>query len=258
MKQERHTQKGGEGGKGWAAGREGGEGGEIRLRKAWRWGEKRKKLSNLRRMSALALITGAYGALRPFIILAIKTSWESPQESWWLAHCSPGPRRDPRPCPRPLLTLAGRNARPDAQETGPVRRPSAAPLLPCLVCSQPAWESQDQTCSPGLGHRLGNHCCHWISAPSANTFLFLQRRKGSASHTSTLAYFISAYADLQTQSLTTHRKTKYKRREFTFRPSGQHRGRTPLDLRSTQDRAQLTMRSNVPARVTPGYPQGEN
>ena len=158
MKQERHTQKGGEGGKGWAAGREGGEGGEIRLRKAWRWGEKRKKLSNLRRMSALALITGAYGVLRPFIILAIKTSRESPQESWWLAHCSPGPRWNPRPGPRPLLTLAGWDARPDAQETGPARRPSAAPPLPCLVCSQPARESKGQTRSPGLRHRLGSHC----------------------------------------------------------------------------------------------------
>ena len=205
-------------------------------------------------MSALALITGAYGVLRPFIILAIKTSRESPQESWWLAHCSPGPRWDPRPGPRPLLTLAGRDARPDAQETGPAQRASAAPPLPCLVCSQPARESKGQTRSPGLGHRLGNHCCQWISAPSANTFPFLQRRGGSASHTSTLAYFISAYADLQTRSLTTHRKTKYKSSEFTFKPSGQHRGRTPLDLCSTQDRAQLMMGSNVPARVTPGYP----
>lgn len=198
----------------------GGEGGrEIRLRKAWRWGEKREEAVKLEKDVSAGPDYRAYGALRPFIILAIKTSWGVTAGELMAGPLQPG-HRDPRPCPRPLLTLAGRDARPDAQETGPVRRPSAAPSFPAWsAASRP--EKAGQTCSQASGWKLGNHCCHWISAPSASHLSLPQKKRICFSHIySGLFYFCVCWF---TDSVSYNtRKTKYKCREFTFRPSGQH------------------------------------
>lgn len=51
-------------------------------------------------MSALALITAAYGVLRPFIILTIKTSLGVPAGGLPAS----SPRSTPKPCLLPLLT----------------------------------------------------------------------------------------------------------------------------------------------------------
>lgn len=69
------------------------------LRQSWRWREKRKKLSKLRRMSALALITRAYTVPRPFIIPAIKNRL-CVTDGWLMAASLEQPRQASR---RPLL-----------------------------------------------------------------------------------------------------------------------------------------------------------
>lgn len=83
-------------------------------------------------MSALALITGAYGVLRPFIILTIKTRQGDIQDSWWLpaAAQAQGPTGTLWVGP---AHLAGREPRPSIQEAGLLGLCSAL-CPPGLLC----------------------------------------------------------------------------------------------------------------------------
>lgn len=121
-------------------------------------------------MSALALITGAYGVLRPFIILAIKTRQGDIQDSWWrpAAAQAQGP-----PAPRGWLALLTWQARSPAPH--PEAGLPASAAHPVLWAGLPlgVWSTEATTRAPSKGLGVAAVTVHFITI--CKHLLLLQR-----------------------------------------------------------------------------------